>query len=195
MNIKKWIYLFFTTLFIGGLSSVVVGLLLRWQDINDASSFFVMIAWLMGFGFIFSIISQMGYFAYLTIHRFGLGIFKSVKLWSWVQLLVLAFVVFDLFYLRYIAFKDSGLPFWNYLFVPLALLAIGALVAYIKMKETNKAAFVPTLFFMVAVTTIEWIPVLKQGEPLWLWLSIVPLLACNAWQILILHRLIDKKKS
>ncbi|MCF6139434.1 KinB-signaling pathway activation protein [Pseudalkalibacillus berkeleyi] len=191
MNIKKWIYLFFTTLIIGGASSVIVGMLLRWQDIESGASLFVMIAWLMGFGFIFSIISQMGYFAYLTIHRFGLGIFKSVQLWSWVQILVLAFVVFDLFYLRFVAFEE--LSMFNLLFVPFALLAFGAVVAYIKMKETNKGAFIPTLFFMVAVTTIEWIPVLKQGDSLWLWLSIVPLLACNAWQVLILHRLIHKK--
>ncbi|MGM7703702.1 KinB-signaling pathway activation protein [Pseudalkalibacillus sp. Hm43] len=193
MNIKKWVYLFFTTLLIGGVSSVIVGLLLRWQDIESGASFFVMLAWLMGFGFIFSIISQMGYFAYLTIHRFGLGIFKSVQLWNWVQILVLAFVVFDLFYLRYIAFKDSGLPLWNFIIVPIALVAFGAVVAYLKMKDTNKGAFIPTLFFMVAVTTIEWIPVLKQGDALWLWLSIVPLLACNTWQVLILHRLISKK--
>jgi KinB signaling pathway activation protein len=178
---------------IGGVSSFIVGLLLRWQDIDSGASFFVMLAWLMGFGFIFSIISQMGYFAYLTIHRFGLGIFKSVQLWNWVQLLVLAFVVFDLFYLRYIAFKDEGLPLWNFILVPLALLVYGLIIAYFKVKGTNKAAFIPTLFFMVAVTTIEWIPVLKQGDPLWLWLSIVPLLACNTWQILILHRLIQKK--
>jgi KinB signaling pathway activation protein len=193
VNIKKWVYLFFTTLLIGGASSVIMGLLLRWQDIESMASFFVMIAWLMGFGFIFSIISQMGYFAYLTIHRFGLGIFKSVQLWNWVQILVLAFVVFDLFYLRFIAFNETNLPLWNFIFVPIALLTYGAIIAYFKMKETNKGAFIPTLFFMVAVTTIEWIPVLKQGDTLWLWLSIVPLLACNTWQVLILHRLINKK--
>ncbi|WP_221569154.1 KinB-signaling pathway activation protein [Alkalihalobacillus sp. TS-13] len=192
MNIRKWVYLFFTTLLIGGVSAVAIGLLLRWEDIESTASFFVMIAWLLGFGFIFSIISQMGYFAYLTIHRFGLGIFKSVQLWSWVQILILSFTVFDLFYLRYIAFKDTGLTLFNFIFVPVALLVYGLIVAYIKMKETNKAAFVPALFFIVVVTTLEWIPVLKQGDILWLWLSIVPLLACNTWQILILHRLIKR---
>ncbi|MGP4082538.1 KinB-signaling pathway activation protein [Pseudalkalibacillus sp. R45] len=192
MNIRKWVYLFITTLLIGGVSAVAVGLLLRWEDIESMASFFVMIAWLLGFGFIFSIISQMGYFAYLTIHRFGLGVFKSVQLWSWVQVLILAFVVFDLFYLRYIAFKDTGLTLFNFIIVPVALLLYGLIVAYIKMKETNKAAFVPALFFIVVVTTLEWIPVLKQGDILWLWLSIVPLLACNTWQILILHRLIKR---
>ncbi|WP_257351214.1 KinB-signaling pathway activation protein [Pseudalkalibacillus decolorationis] len=193
MNIRKWVYLFFTTLLIGGLSSVVVGVLMRWQDVEAGTSFFVMLAWLLGFGFIFSIISQMGYFAFLTIHRFGLGIFKSAQLWNWVQLLILAFVVFDLFYLRYIAFNDTGTPLLHFILVPLALLAFGVIVAFIKKKETNKGAFIPTLFFMVAVTTIEWIPVLKQGDALWLWLSIAPLLACNTWQVLILHRLIRKK--
>ncbi|WLD93567.1 KinB-signaling pathway activation protein [Alkalihalobacillus sp. AL-G] len=193
MNIRKWVYLFFTTLLIGGVSAIIVGMLLRWQDIEGVGSFFFMLAWLMGYGFIFSIISQMGYFAYLTIHRFGLGIFKSVQLWSWVQLLILVFVVFDLFYLRYIAFDDADTSILPFLIVPLALLGYGAVVAFIKKRETNKQAFIPTLFFIVAVTTIEWFPVLKTNDALWLWLSIIPLLACNTWQVLILHRLINKK--
>ena len=56
--------------------------------------------WLMGVGFIFSVISQMGFFAYLTIHRFGLGMFRSPSLWNIVQLFFIAFVLFDFVYLR-----------------------------------------------------------------------------------------------
>jgi KinB signaling pathway activation protein len=68
----------------------------------------------------------------------------------------------------------------------------GAIVAYIKSKETNKQAFIPALFFMIVVTIIEWIPALRVNDRDWLYLMAVPLFICNAYQLLTLHRLIRK---
>ena len=47
------------------------------------SKYYLHLLWLFGIGLIFSLVSQMGFFAYLTVHRFGLGIFKSVISVEW----------------------------------------------------------------------------------------------------------------
>ena len=52
-----------------------------------------------GLGFTFSVISMTGYFAYLYIHRFGISLFRSF--WPMIQILLIAFVLFDLVYFPY----------------------------------------------------------------------------------------------
>ncbi|MBJ3789257.1 KinB signaling pathway activation protein KbaA, partial [Bacillus sp. OA1] len=104
MNSRKWVRLFLTTLFLGGISTVIIGFVLEWDKYNkffqnfDGKEILAVSFWLMGVGFIFSVISQMGFFAYLTIHRFGLGMFRSSSLWNAVQLFFIAFVLFDFVY-------------------------------------------------------------------------------------------------
>ncbi|HEY4551992.1 MAG TPA: KinB-signaling pathway activation protein, partial [Bacillaceae bacterium] len=83
MTIRYWIRFFFTTLALGGLITGILGFLIRWSefqpyftDLNIGAIFSTFI-WLVGIGFIFSVVSQVGFFAYLFIHQFGLGIFRS----------------------------------------------------------------------------------------------------------------------
>ena len=45
---------------------------------------------------------------------------------------------------------------------------------------------------MVVVTILEWVPALRINDTDWLYLMVIPLLLCNAYQLLILHRLIGK---
>jgi KinB signaling pathway activation protein len=45
------------------------------------------------------------------------------------------------------------------------------------------------MFFMIVVTLVEWVPVLRVNEKSWLYLMMLALLACNAYQLLILHKL------
>lgn len=196
MTSRNWVHLFLTTLVVGAVTTAVVGFIVRWGEFQQLLSdfniieFLSILVWLMGVGLIFSILSQMGFFAYLTVHRFGLGIFKS--LWNSVQLLLIAFVLFDLVYLRYNAFSESGESILPYVGLTLIVLAAGLIVAFLKVKQTNKAAFIPGLFFMVVVTVIEWVPVLRVNEHSWLYLMLFPLLASNAYQLLVLHKLNQK---
>ena len=198
MNSRKWVRLFFTTLFLGGVSTVIIGFVLEWDKYAkffqnfDGKEILAVSFWLMGVGFIFSVISQMGFFAYLTIHRFGLGMFRSSSLWNIVQLFFLAFVLFDFVYLRSVLIANGEVSLGNNILVAGVLFMFGAIVAYIKSKETNKKAFVPALFFMVVVTILEWVPALRINDTDWLYLMVIPLLLCNAYQLLILHRLIGK---
>lgn len=197
MNSRNWVYLFTTTLIIGGVSTIFIGFGVEW---NKYSSFFAafdiveilsIAIWLLGVGFIFSLISQAGYFAYLTVHRFGLGMFKS--LWGPVQILFTAFVLFDLVYLRYTTFAEQGDSLVPYMIPALLILIYGLIVAYFKMKQTNRLAFIPALFFMVSITIIEWVPALRANERDWMLLMIFPILICNTWQLFILHKLNQRK--
>ncbi|AMR00809.1 KinB signaling pathway activation protein KbaA [Bacillus thuringiensis] len=198
MNSRKWVRLFLTTLFLGGISTVIIGFVLEWDKYNkffqnfDGKEILAVSFWLMGVGFIFSVISQMGFFAYLTIHRFGLGMFRSSSLWNAVQLFFIAFVLFDFVYLRSVLIANGEVSLGNNILVAGILFVFGAMVAYVKSKETNKKAFVPALFFMVVVTILEWVPALRINDTDWLYLMVIPLLLCNAYQLLVLHRLIGK---
>lgn len=191
----------FTTLFLGGISTVFIGFVLEWDKYAkffqnfDGKEILAISFWLMGVGFIFSVISQMGFFAYLTIHRFGLGMFRSSSLWNTVQLFFIAFVLFDFVYLRSVLVANGEVSLGNNILVAGMLFVFGAIVAYIKSKETNKKAFVPALFFMVVVTILEWVPALRINDTDWLYLMVIPLLLCNSYQLLVLHRLIGQKSK
>ncbi|COF55335.1 Uncharacterised protein [Streptococcus pneumoniae] len=95
-------------------------------------------------------------------------------------------------YLRSVLIANGEVSLGNNILVAGILFVFGAIVAYVKSKETNKKAFVPALFFMVVVTILEWVPALRINDTDWLYLMVIPLLLCNAYQLLVLHRLIGK---
>ncbi|WP_264741057.1 KinB-signaling pathway activation protein [Cytobacillus firmus] len=193
MTSRNWVKLFISTLLVGGLTTGVVGFIVRWDEFApiftdfDFLEILSVFFWLIGVGLIFSIISQMGFFAYLTVHRFGLGIFKG--LWNPIQIVLILFALFDLVYFRYKAFADGGDSMLPYIGLAAFLLIVALVVAGIKAKQTNQHAFIPAVFFMVVVTAIEWVPVLRVNEESWLYLMLFPLLVCNTYQLLILHKL------
>ncbi|MBT2698311.1 KinB-signaling pathway activation protein [Bacillus sp. ISL-40] len=195
MTSRNWVKLFLNTLLVGGLTTAIVGFIVRWNEFQPYFTEFKLIdilstlIWLIVMGFLFSVISQMGFFAYLTVHRFGLGIFKSVSLWNAVQIVLILFGLFDLVYLRYENFADSKDTLLPYFGPAILLLVVGLIVAWYKTKQTNKDAFIPAMFFMIVVTLVEWVPVLRVNEKSWLYLMMLALLACNAYQLLILHKL------
>jgi KinB signaling pathway activation protein len=195
---RNWVKLFLTTLLVGAISTSIVGFALKWDEYKllfldvDVIEILSILLWLIGVGFIFSIISQMGFFAYLTVHRFGLGIFR--KLWNPVQIVIIAFVFFDLIYFRYQVFaEEKGDTLFSYITIALVILVYCMVIALIKSKLTNKQAFIPALFFMYVVTIIEWFPALRVDETSWLYLMIIPLLICNAYQLLILPKIANEK--
>ncbi|SFM25062.1 KinB-signaling pathway activation protein [Salibacterium qingdaonense] len=194
MNTRKLVYLFFSTLLIGASSGAVIGVLLDTDTYFGGGflNFFFGLLWMFGVSAAISLVAQMGYFAYLTLQRLALGLFKSVTLWNRIQVVLVLFVLFDLVYLRYISFAEPGETLAGFMVMPLLLLAYSAVVAFWKRRETNKETFVPALFFMFVVTTIEWVPALTVdvvNDTKWLWIYVTPLLAANTWQLLLLHRL------
>ncbi|HLR79022.1 MAG TPA: KinB-signaling pathway activation protein [Bacillota bacterium] len=192
MNSRKVVGLFFKTLILGGLVGLVTSFFVKASDYKqvlspfDGMELFGLIIFFIGLGFVFSVVSQTGFFAYLFINRFGLSLFRTF--WPTVQVLVIAFVVFDLIYFPYKGSDGDTHLFW-FILMSLAILGYGWIVAKIKAKETHQRAFIPALFFMVVMTAIEWVPGLRASGTDYAWLMITTLLACNTYQLLILHRL------
>ena len=107
MTIRNWIKFFFTALIIGGVVTAIVGLIVRWEFFSQYLSageymeFLSAFLWMVFLGFTMSVVAQMGFFAYLTVHQFGVNLFKTLTLWNWVQLLIIAVVIFDLVFFRF----------------------------------------------------------------------------------------------
>lgn len=192
MNSRKWAGLFLKTLLIGGITGLITSFFVKTSSYTnvlqpiDFMELLGLFLFFLGLGLVFSVISQAGFFAYLFINQFGLGLFRTF--WPTVQWLLIVFVVFDLVYFPYNATGGDGsvLPF---IMMAAAILIYGWIIATIKAKQTNQRAFVPALFLMVVMTTIEWVPGLRSSGTDYAWLMIVPLLACNTYQLLVLHRL------
>lgn len=193
---RNVVKMFFQTLIFGGLAGLITSFFVRAdqykQYLNplDMKELTGVVLFFLGLGLVFTVVSQTGFFAYLFINRFGLGLFRSF--WGPVQIVLIAFVLFDLIYFPYIG--ENGQSLGHHIVVGLAILFIGLVVSYIKAKETNKSAFIPTLFLMVVMTTLEWVPGLRTDGSEYKWLMIVPLLFANAYQILMLHRLQEPEK-
>ncbi|SDJ08065.1 KinB-signaling pathway activation protein [Natribacillus halophilus] len=194
MNTKKVVFLFFSTMFLGAMGGAIIGALLYDPLFAEGGfwNFIFGVLWLLGIGAAVSATAQMGYFAYLLLNRLALSLFKTKKLWNRVQIFLIAFVFFDLFYFRYLAYATGDETMGGYLITPTLLLIYAALVAYFKQRETHRGAFIPAFFFMYVITTIEWLPALlvtEINDSVWLWIYLTPLLVANTYQLMAHHRI------
>lgn len=197
MNTQKWVGMFFKTLILGGLVGLITSFFVKPDDYIEFMQPFDLwnltglVVFFVGMGLVFSVVSQTGFFAYLFINQFGLGIFRSF--WSKVQLLLIAVVLFDLVYFPY---KEmDGVPVYVFILMSAAILAYGLFISWIKARQTKPRAFVPALFLMVVMTTVEWVPGLRTSGTDYAWLMITTLLACNTYQLLILHKLTNSPSA
>ncbi|WP_217588843.1 KinB-signaling pathway activation protein [Lentibacillus saliphilus] len=193
MNSRKVVGLFFRTLLIGGITGLITsffvntdGIYTTYLEPFNVKELLGLIIFYTGFGFLSSVVSQTGFFAYLFIHRFGLGFFKG--LWPAVQVLLIAFVAFDLIYFPYKAADGEVALYW-FILMSAAIVGYGLIIAKIKASQTHARAFIPALFLMVVMTSVEWVPALRAEGTDYAWLMIIPLLACNTYQLLVLHKL------
>lgn len=195
LNSRKVVNLFLKTLALGGLVGLIVSFFVNvsgaytenLQPFNFIGLLGVML-FFIGHGMLYSAVSQTGFFAYLYVHRLGLSIFRSF--WPTVQIVLIAFVLFDLVYFPYKNAEGEVSIIW-FILAALALFIYGWIIAKIKAKETKKHAFIPALFFMVVFTVVEWVPALRIGfvGVEFSLIMVLTLLVCNTYQLLILHRL------
>ncbi|AEI45985.1 KinB-signaling pathway activation protein [Paenibacillus mucilaginosus] len=197
MTLRKWFYLFWTTLLVGAGAAVITGLILQLGDqeiqLGGKEIGFSAATMLLG-GATISVLSQMGFFAYLIFRYIAMGMIRNKWTWNMLQGLVILIVMFDLIYLRYSG--SSGEEGWAvYLILPIFVLVAGVAVAWWKVRLTNAGSWMPTLFFMIAVTAIEAVPSLRLNNAPSTVFMMVPLMACNAWQILILSKVVNTNKE
>lgn len=180
---------------VGAAGSLIVGLLMQWThtlDMNGTADALINIGVLLGVGAMVSVYSQMGFFAYLMLNYMGSGVF-SRRTWNYIQLGLAMLAWLELMFFRlFVGTEGRGT---SDIVLGLALLGIAIGVGYFKARMTNATAWIPTLFFMIAFTILEIVGVLKIGVDLaTLWIA-APLIACNAYQILILHRVLKPQNT
>ncbi|HEY0827879.1 MAG TPA: KinB-signaling pathway activation protein, partial [Bacilli bacterium] len=167
LRLNKLIFLFWTTLVVGALSALAIGLILQISDhefgfMGYKGMGFSFTTMVMG-GLMFSVLSQMGFFAYLMINYIALSIFRRKYLWLVTQVIIIVIVLFDLVYLPYLNFNE-GEGWASYLIVPAILVAVSVGVTFWKVQMTNPTAWIPCLFFMIAATSIEAVPGVQQNN-------------------------------
>lgn len=200
MNLKKWSYLFWTTTCIGGAISLVIGLALQvfqgeMGNFRGPVDILLNVLQLILSGCMISVYSQMGFFAYLTLNYIAIGLFK--KGWPYVQVVLTVIALLDLMFLRMLLVdRPEGAAKGGYedILLGVVVLVFAVVVSYWKVKATNTSALIPTLFFMIAITTVETLSALNIGNTA-TWFVYIPLAICNAYQILMLHRLVGTAKS
>lgn len=188
---RKWFYLFWTTLLIGAGGAVIAGLALQIGnggiEFKGTADLLLYSLILLGYGVLVSVYAQLGFFAYLILNYTGIGVFPR-KAWRYIQLVLAVLALFELMFLRTFVGGDQSAR--TDVTLGIAILFTALIVSWLKMRSTNASAWVPTFFFMTAITIVEIIGVLRIGVDSATIFILVPLVACNAFQILMLHRVL-----
>ncbi|HUC91756.1 MAG TPA: KinB-signaling pathway activation protein [Paenibacillus sp.] len=198
MNLRKWFFLFWTTMAIGAVVTSLTGSILAWTDpsfdlkgLKGAGFNAGMMALT---GLLFGAFAHMGFFAYLTLNYIALGIFRRGYLWTTLQAYTTLFGIVLFGYRLYE--NREALNGWIFWALPAFLTAAAWCVALVKTKQTNKNALFPTLFLLIVGTVLEAWPSMSDDNNLpALIFMIVPLFACNAYQILMLHKLVKPAET
>lgn len=193
MNLRKLFFLFWSSMAVGGVTCTVLGLALQFTDqsygflkVEETGYNALMMAIS---GLMIGVFAMMGFFAYLTVNYIALSIFRQKYLWTMLQGYTSLFATFALGYMLY--GDRERLSNWLYWVLPIALAIGSILVAYFKTKQTNRSAFVPTVFLMFVVTVLEaWPSINGETNAVSVIFMITPLFICNAFQIMWLHKLV-----
>jgi KinB signaling pathway activation protein len=198
VNLKKLFFMFWSCMAVGAVITVITGSIMQWTD----HSFGFMGLQAAGFnagmmalvGTMFGAFSQMGFFAYMTLNYIALSIFRKKYLWSALQAYT---TIFALFLFSYMLFESRNVfGNWLYWVLPLVLAAASWGVGTIKAKQTNATALIPTLFLMFVGTLVEaWPSLGEESNQSAVFFMMIPLFVCNAYQILMLHRLVRPAES
>lgn len=186
MNSRKFVHMFLNTLWIGWLIGLLTSLAVNFSVYEtylspfNGKELFGLFLFYSGKGLVYTVIAQTGFFAYLFVNMYGQNFFKSF--WPMVQALIIAFVLFDIVY-----FTSKELSLFFRFGLMFVILIAGLVVAYFKVRQTNRTAFIPALFVMIVILTLELSLVLRTGEANEIILMLMPLLAATAYQLIMLH--------
>jgi len=205
VTIRNWIKFFSMCMLIGGVVTGVAGIIIRWNFFSsylaagEIVEFFAAFVWMIFLGFTMSVIAQAGFFAYLTIHQIGVGVFKTLTLWNWVQVLLMIVVVGDLIIFRFAPVAESAKDWLFYGGLLIFLISSAIATAIKKVQLTGKKhILISSLFFMIVITCLEWIiPLMgrKGNIDTYVALLLFPLIAVNAYQLLALPKYNQKSNE
>lgn len=161
-------------------------------EFKSTADLFIYPLILFGYGVLVSVYSQLGFFAYLILNYMGTGVFRR-KVWKYIQLVLAVLALLELIFLR--TFVGGERNVVSDLILGIVILLTAIVVAHFKVRSTNSSAWIPTFFFMTAITIVETVGVLRIGVDSATVFIVVPLIACNAFQILMLHRILKPKEA
>jgi KinB signaling pathway activation protein len=168
LNLRKWMKLFGTTILIGAIVTVVgsVSIQLFNPDFRN--------------------VEASGWFSYiLMMALIGMtfGAFAHMGFFAYLML-------------NYIARSIFRRPYsWVAIQGFIALFVLAEIAYWLKVGQTSSGAWIPTIFFLVAITSMESVPVFKTGDISSLLYQLIPLFICNAYQIMQLHRILGKSQD
>nr|WP_213017716.1 KinB-signaling pathway activation protein [Mammaliicoccus sp. F-M27] len=169
------------------ISSLVFGYdkVTKYLFAGDIGNFIAASVWFVVVGLLVATISQLAYFIYLFINQLGIGIFG--KIWPHVQIVVTIFAIFDLVYFRFLRFGGTD-QILSFIWLPIVVIIFAIITSNVKNKQSKKNLWIPSMFFMIVMTTVELIPFLRVEDTSWIYLTIFGLLLCNAYQLITLPK-------
>lgn len=190
MRLNQFIFLLASTVGLGAF----IGIL------TSVAGIWIHIPWYLGLieGGFMATTSLMGLWAYLTLN-FIARITLPRRVWRWAQMLILALVLYDMFWSRYhldAVRHPTSHPSYTIFFIqaawPLAAAMIGA---GFKRKLSGTGSFLPTVFYLYVFTVIDWLLVIRAyTEPALVNQTGFVMMACNLYMILIFGKLLSKSK-
>lgn len=198
MTIRNWVKFFLMNMLIGGAVTGIAGIFIRWNFFQpylaagEIGEFLAAFGWMILLGCTMSVIAQAGFFAYLTLHQVGVGIFKTLTLWNWVQMLLTVILLVDLIIFRFAPGAENAKDWLFYIGLLIVLIFAAIATSIKKVQLTGKKhVLVSSMFFMIVITSLEWIIALmgRQGNiDTYVALLLFPLIAVNAYQLLALPK-------
>src|SRR5690625_3227263 len=174
------------TVVIGGLVGLFTSFIVARKIFSNVLSPFQgmeitgLVLYYLGFALVFTVVSLAGFLAYLFNHRVGGSIFRSF--WPTAQVVLVLLALFDIVY-----FSNKEILLLHRIFISLVVLLAGIIIGWLKVKQTNKSGFIPALFFMVVVTTLELTLGLRTSGMDYIVIILITLIVANAYQLLAWH--------
>lgn len=191
MTLKYLIQFYRNTLLIGVIVTYISSLIFGYDKVTkylvagEVGEFVAASIWFVVVGLLVATISQLAYFIYLFINQLGIGIFG--RIWPHVQIVVTIFAIFDLVYFRFLRFGGTD-QIVSFIWLPIVVIIFAIITSNIKNKQSKKNLWIPSMFFMIVMTTVELIPFLRVEDTSWIYLTIFGLLLCNAYQLIMLPK-------
>jgi KinB signaling pathway activation protein len=190
MRLNQFVFLLASTVGLGALIGVATSL----------SGVWIHIPWYLGLieGGFMATTSLMGFWAYLTLN-FIARITLPRRVWRWAQMLVLALVLYDMFWSRYhlnATRQPANHPAFTVFFTQaLWPLLVALIAAFFKRRLSGKGSFLPTVFYLYVFTVVDWLLVIRaHSQSNLVNQTGIVMMACNVYMILIFGKLLTKSK-
>jgi KinB signaling pathway activation protein len=163
--------------------------------LTSVSGLFIHVYWYTGMieGGFLATTSLMGFWAYLTLN-FVARITLPRRVWRWMQMLILALVLYDMFYVRYHIehLRHVNVSYTPYLIQAAWPLGVALIGAFAKRKLSGKGSFLPSLFFLYVFTVVDWLLVIWYKNGAIVNQTGLIMMACNVYLLLIYGKLLSR---